>query len=871
MTICSGERNCFNGEDLKVGGKGMIGFYGNPKDGKLGIVGEVARKLFKQEPKTIKMNDAERFYVVKKNNDNFEVYSNKNGFMSSFGRMVNQSPEETEVKANQYAKDMTERFGLKEQTQHSIDITPELKAEVQKGLPLFQKQKAAIQKSDGRYVIYALTDPDVSSPLHELAHLFEDALTDAEIGVIKAWAKTGEWTRETSEKFARGFEKYLATGVAPSKELKSIFEKFKAWLTEIYNGIKGSEIDIELNDAMKEIYSKMLGYDVTTETNPAYKQLADTIRSGKFYSTAAEAFAKMQSSPLELFKFAWDGALETIATVVEFTGDVDKAIKVGLKEFKDSAWYKALTKEERVTADEIFRTEMADKITPFAKAQVPATKEKPKTTIRKTTGQVDLSPKVVSTEAKLLVEKFRNMQRGFKNGVRDTKELKADFIKYVKQEIKFLGNNITNPEIRGILNLVERYNGKNTLELELAVLRLQRKVEERILRKKYTIQLKKLVRKAVKTSKKKYNRFGENVLKLASLPIDWVQDQYIAEYYSVMEMVAKDKVVDFDRVNALYHSLKDDIETFAAMSYDEKRNAMEKEDEEKLTEEILMSGYVDDVKNTLDKSLFKDYELEIVQDFLKIPKSYLISLPKARLNEINKALVGLLNGYLVNKTLSSVTSVYKAKQNAGDIITTVGKNELKPLGGLRDYFNTKFKDDLTSEDFEKKFFDTMLQHIDLAVRKMKGSKLYTHIIHPITAALNTADTDASHINDILEDKLREARRSRKNPSDSYFFDLNTIMQFYLRQREFLNNPELQGKKVFTMKDHMDATVKLAAKTSMSDITIERIQELYDKFADGNGEIDIDKIENYFTKEEKAIIDLIDEELAVTEEFSRISK
>ena len=40
------------GENLKVGGKGMKGFYGSPSEGKLGIVGEVAKSLFKQEPKT---------------------------------------------------------------------------------------------------------------------------------------------------------------------------------------------------------------------------------------------------------------------------------------------------------------------------------------------------------------------------------------------------------------------------------------------------------------------------------------------------------------------------------------------------------------------------------------------------------------------------------------------------------------------------------------------------------------------------------------------------------------------------------------------------------------------------------------------------
>ena len=35
----------------------MKGFYGNPSEGKLGIVGQVAKSLFKQEPQTIELQN----------------------------------------------------------------------------------------------------------------------------------------------------------------------------------------------------------------------------------------------------------------------------------------------------------------------------------------------------------------------------------------------------------------------------------------------------------------------------------------------------------------------------------------------------------------------------------------------------------------------------------------------------------------------------------------------------------------------------------------------------------------------------------------------------------------------------------------------
>ena len=123
-----------------------------------------------------------------------------------------------------------------------------------------QGAKGAIQfLEDGNAIIHALTNPNVSTPLHEIAHLYEKYMTKSERDAVLAWSKHKEWTTETSEKFARGFEKYLAEGKAPNEQLRKVFDRLKQWLTDIYNGIVGSEIDIELNDEMRRVYNSMLG------------------------------------------------------------------------------------------------------------------------------------------------------------------------------------------------------------------------------------------------------------------------------------------------------------------------------------------------------------------------------------------------------------------------------------------------------------------------------------------------------------------------------------------------------------------------------------------------------------------------------------
>jgi len=74
--------------------------------------------------------------------------------------------------------------------------------------------------------------------VHEIGHIFEGDLTAAEQKVVKDFGG--------SEPFARGFEKYLRDGKAPTAELKNLFDKFKDWLTNIYQSIKGSPISKKL-------------------------------------------------------------------------------------------------------------------------------------------------------------------------------------------------------------------------------------------------------------------------------------------------------------------------------------------------------------------------------------------------------------------------------------------------------------------------------------------------------------------------------------------------------------------------------------------------------------------------------------------------
>jgi hypothetical protein len=61
------------------------------------------------------------------------------------------------------------------------------------------------------------------------------------------------------EQFARGFEAYLMDGRAPNAELRSVFEKFRAWLVSIYQRLSGLKVNI--SDDIRRVFDRMIATD----------------------------------------------------------------------------------------------------------------------------------------------------------------------------------------------------------------------------------------------------------------------------------------------------------------------------------------------------------------------------------------------------------------------------------------------------------------------------------------------------------------------------------------------------------------------------------------------------------------------------------
>lgn len=168
-----------------------------------------------------------------------------------------------------------------------VEITPELRQKVMdEGFSLFQN-KAEIKR--GAYTpstrtITLLADADLSTFLHELGHHMLEVQFDIadqpdapkdirdDFDALLKWydikgksqlARRDVWRamsldekRKYHEKFARGFEAYLFKGNAPAPGLKPLFQRFRAWLINVYSQLKA--LNVSLTKDVTSVMDRML-------------------------------------------------------------------------------------------------------------------------------------------------------------------------------------------------------------------------------------------------------------------------------------------------------------------------------------------------------------------------------------------------------------------------------------------------------------------------------------------------------------------------------------------------------------------------------------------------------------------------------------
>lgn len=188
-----------------------------------------------------------------------------------------------------------------------------------------QFPSAGIGKGDT--VIRLFETADLSTMLHESGHYFltvmQDLASHGENGAATDYAAVKDWWRANAadvakdavrvmpdvavtaedviavldngttsnvmkdaaidvgmqEQWARAFEAYLMEGKAPSADLRSAFEKFRAWLISVYRKLTG--LNVTVSDDIRAVFDRMIASD-----DEIARATAETGEAGPVFATA---------------------------------------------------------------------------------------------------------------------------------------------------------------------------------------------------------------------------------------------------------------------------------------------------------------------------------------------------------------------------------------------------------------------------------------------------------------------------------------------------------------------------------------------------------------------------------------------------------
>jgi hypothetical protein len=298
-----GGRKTLRGPDLKVGGEGMRAFYDKivPQ-----VANDVLKKLGGGKVSSIDVSAAE----VTQSGSTFSVVVD--GEVKKF-------------RSYQDALAYLRKFGATESTQLGFAITPELRAKVEQGMPLFQGPQSPLGGFNPATLdITLLEGANLSTFVHELSHFFFTAYLDIasgrdaparivdDVNALLSWRGVNgvaEWgtlgfeqQRVHHEALAESFEQYVFTGKAPTKALQPFFRHMARWMTRVYGTLKEfftRNGNANLTPEVSAVFDRMLA------TEGQLQEAEDQRAFTALFKTAAEAgvtteeFAAYQALPAE--------------------------------------------------------------------------------------------------------------------------------------------------------------------------------------------------------------------------------------------------------------------------------------------------------------------------------------------------------------------------------------------------------------------------------------------------------------------------------------------------------------------------------------------------------------------------------------------
>ena len=208
-------------------------------------------------------------------------------------------------------------------------IADDIVSRVMAGQPRAQTEFYA----DGLAVMRATSKANIADVAMQLGYIFRRDLTENDMRIAAAWAMGKDadytkWTPEAEERFAKGFVKYLEEGKAPTTGMKIMFQRFRAFLINIYRRAIGTG-DIGLDDNIRKVYDRMIGSEARDQAHataqaikapaaqPGTEDFKMWFEGSKVVDYSGNPLRVYFGANSDITKFEWGGMLSTPFTTAK--------------------------------------------------------------------------------------------------------------------------------------------------------------------------------------------------------------------------------------------------------------------------------------------------------------------------------------------------------------------------------------------------------------------------------------------------------------------------------------------------------------------------------------------------------------------------
>jgi hypothetical protein len=120
---------------------------------------------------------------------------------------------------------------------------------------------------DRKALIRGMQGATIADFIHEIGHVFQREISQEDRQTLEDYLDLpadARWTQPAAEKFAEGFQGYMMQGRAPVAALQRVFNKFKTWLTYLYEHLTGgspsglSASNVTVSPELTQVFDNLL-------------------------------------------------------------------------------------------------------------------------------------------------------------------------------------------------------------------------------------------------------------------------------------------------------------------------------------------------------------------------------------------------------------------------------------------------------------------------------------------------------------------------------------------------------------------------------------------------------------------------------------